>query len=122
MVKSYGPVLREELNYVGNDAFFVARGQFVQVVLVQAHERPETLEHYGFGTDVGHRINETDRIERKFDEVALRSLQVVADEVLAVLLLLLAFLQDQRVGRLDVVVDQVSQKTCSLALGQVERR
>ena len=50
------------------------------------------------------------------------SVQIVADKVASVLDLLLSWLQDERIGGLDVVVDDVVGQDTALALRQEEKR
>jgi hypothetical protein len=54
--------------------------------------------------------------------LARAAVQVIANQVVAVLLLLLhVLLEDQRVRRLYVVVDDVARQDASLTLGQIEQ-
>ena len=122
VVQRDGPVLAEELYSVGDDAVLVALSQLVEVVLMQADETPQALQNDLFVTHVGYRINQADTVEGELDEVALAgsAVKVVADEVTSVLDLLLAGLQEQRVGGLDVVVDDAVGENTTLALRQEE--
>lgn len=118
------PVFGEELDHVGNDSFLVALGQLVEVALVQADKRPKRLEDHLFMAHVRHGVNQADRVEGELDEVADASecVQVVADQLTAVLHFLLARLMNHRVRRLDVVVDDVVGENTTLSLGQEEER
>ena len=53
VVECNGPVLTQELNRVRDNAVIVARGQLVQVVLVEANETPQTLQDDLLVTHVG---------------------------------------------------------------------
>jgi len=124
VVKGNGPILRQEFNHVGNDFGFIATPQLVEVVLVEANERPKRLKDYFFVTHVRHGGDETDRVEGEFYVVTLASadVQVVADQVRTVLVISLILLrrENQRIRRLDMIIDQVHGKHTTLALREVE--
>lgn len=120
MIKRNSPVLGQELSNIGNNAFLVPRGQLVQVVLVQTHEGPETLEHNLLTAYIGNRINQADGVECELYKVAFSPVQVVAHEVFSVLFLSKTFFKNQGICGLYVVEDQVSKEACALALRKVE--
>lgn len=91
---------------------------------MEADEGPETLEDDFLVTHVGHGVDQADAVEGELDEVAFAGggVEVVAVEVASVLDFLLAGLENERVGRLDVVVDDVVREDTTLALGKEEER
>ena len=91
---------------------------------MKTNKAPETLENDLLATHVSDRVNETDAVECKLNEVTLTSLdiQVVAGHALSVLDLWLILLQHEWVGGLNVVVDDLSWKDTTLALRKVEAR
>lgn len=52
VVESDSPILAQELNDVRNNASFVARSQRIEVVLVEADERPQRLQNHLLRTHV----------------------------------------------------------------------
>ena len=124
MIQSDCPVFRQELYSVRNDVIVVAFSQLVEVVFVQAYEGPQTLQDNLFITHIGDRIDQADRVERELDEVAFTcgAVQIVTCKVRSILDLLLVWLEDKRVRRLDVVVDDVIGQDTTLALRQEEQR
>ena len=124
VVESDRPVLAEEFDGVGNDAVLVPLRELVEIVLVEANEAPQTLKDNLLVPHVGDRVDQADAVEGELDEVAFarRCVKFVTDKVASVLYLLLAWLEDQRVRRLDVVVDDIVWKNTALALGQEEER
>lgn len=109
VVESDRPVLAKELNRVRDDVVLVALSQLVQVVLMQANEAPQALQDDLLVAHVGDRVDQADAVEGELDEMALsgRSVQVVTYQVTTVFDFDLTGLEDKRVGRLDVVVDDV---------------
>lgn len=91
---------------------------------MKTNKAPETLENNLFTAHVSDRVDETDAVECKLDKVPLTSLdiQIVASHALSVLDLWLILLQDEWVGGLNVVVDDLSWKDTSLTLRKVEAR
>ena len=75
-------------------------------------------------THVGDRVNETDGVEGELDKVTLScgSVQIVTDKITSVLDFLLTGLQNERIGRLDMVVDDVVWENTTLTLRQEEER
>lgn len=75
---------------------------------------------------VGDGVDQADGVEGELDVVAFASadVEVVADQVGTILVVLFFVLrsEDQRVRRLDVVVDQIVGKHTTLALREVELR
>ena len=45
MVEGDGPVLAEELDRIRDNVIIVARSQLIKIVLVEADEAPQTLQH-----------------------------------------------------------------------------
>jgi len=102
----------------------MALSQLIQIVLVESDEALKRLKHDFFVSHIGDGVDEADTVECELDEVALAraAVQVIANQVVAVLLLLLhVLLEDQRVCRLYVVVDDVARQDASLTLGQIEQ-
>lgn len=122
VVQGNRPVFAEELDGVGNDVVIITRGELVQVVLVETNETPQALQYDLLVAHVGDGVDETDAVEGELDEMtfACGRVQVVTDQITSVLNLLLTRLQDQWVGRLDMVVDDVVRENTTLALGQEE--
>ena len=91
---------------------------------MKTNKAPETLKNNLLATHVCDRVDETDAVECKLDEVtfACLDIQIVASHALSVLNLWLVLLQNEWVGGLDVVVDDLSWKDTSLTLRKVEAR
>lgn len=91
---------------------------------MKTNKAPQALENDFLVAHVSHRVYQTNRIESKFDEVAFAggSVQVVTNELFAVLNFLFSSLVDHWVGCLDVVVNYVVWKDTTLALRKEEER
>lgn len=91
---------------------------------MKTYETPQTLQDHFLVTHVSHRVNQANAVESELDEVTLasRAVEVVANQVITVLLLHLACLHDHWVSRLDVVVDDLIGQDTSLSLRQEEKR
>lgn len=89
---------------------------------MEANETPDALQHDFFGSHVGDRVNKADRIEGEFDQMTFGSLRVkvVTNEALPVLNLFLIDLQHQRVGGLNMIVNQVSWQNSTLSLREIK--
>ena len=124
VIKCNSPVFTEELNCVWNDTLFVSVGQLIEIVFMQTNEAPETLEDDFLATHVCNRVNQPNSIESKLDEMSFLGLdvKVVASEASLRLLVLLRLtgVEEQRIGCLDVVVDNITWEHTSLTLWKVE--
>jgi len=89
---------------------------------VETNETPQALKNNFFGTHVGHGVNQADTVESKLDQVALvcNWVQVVTGKRFSVLGFLNVWIQEKRVGGLNVIVDQITWKDTSLSLWKIE--
>ena len=122
VVHGDSPVLAEELNDVRNDSLVVSRGHGVEVVLMETYECPKTLEDDFLATHVSDRVDDTNTVEGKLDEVTLFgfNVEIVTSQRRSVLNFLLIWVKNQWVGSLDAVEQDVSWKNTALSLRQVE--
>lgn len=124
VIQSNRPVFGQELHSVRNDAIIVAFSQLIEIVLMKAYKGPQTLQNDLFIAHVGDRVDEADRVECKLNEVAFTcgTVKIVTCQVRSILDLLLAWLEDKWVRRLDVIVDDIIRQDTTLALRQEEQR
>ena len=87
---------------------------------MEAYETPQALKDDLLLTHVSYRVDQAYAVESELDEGALSSgsVKLVRDEISAVLDLLLTWLEDERVSRLNVVVDDIVGQDTTLTLRQ----
>merc|ERR1711959_816458 len=89
---------------------------------METNETPNALQNNFFTSHVGDRVDQANAVESEFDQMACGSfrVEVVTYKALPVIYLWLIRLQHERVGGLNMIVNQVSWQDSSLTLRKVE--